>query len=325
MSRSFLNSGTTDVIKFTRAVTFDVDVETSITIAFLDQIWSVGIKSQKTRYWTFSVKVWLKSSSNDRTAVSIHGWLNDVDMDGNEQDDDWSDPSSRPHFKIMRKDYAVGCDSVDPVFVTPNQISRKAQVKLVFQLFDVDLRSVMLKEDTTIIDKLFSTKMYHDVIIEAMDGKVRAHKWILKLKSKYFEAMFNHELSDKNRESFKIEDISCVVLNEIFRFIYTRKVQDMEVLAHEILLWSDFFAIDELRELSSSYVVKSFNSENILTVLELAVNANQEDLKEQAINYFNKNIDQVVASKAWSSAYKDLPSSVQEIIKLLIKKHKNDL
>lgn len=320
MSRCPLKSGDTDVIKFTRTVTFEVGAETTINIVFLDQVWNVVVKAQKTRFWTFSVRVWLKSCPSDLKSVAIHGWINDVTVDENEEDDDWSDPASRPHFNITRSEYQVGNDSVDPFYISHDKIGHQAQVKLVFQLFGVNLRSTMLVEENKIIDKLFATKMYHDVTIEASDGKVRAHKWILKMRSKYFEAMFDHELTDKTRESFKIEDISYVVLNEIFRFIYTGKVQDMELLAQEIFLWSDFFTIDDLRELSASYVVQSLNSENVLTVIELAVNTNQENLKERAISFFKKNMVKVVASNAWSSTFKSLPSSVQEIIKLLVKK-----
>lgn len=318
MNSLFINSSITDVIKFTRTVNFDASSEASIVIAFLDQVWKVEIKGQRTRYWTFYVKVWLKSCSSDRKAVVISGWITDLDVV--DTDDDWTDPATRPHFKVMRKFYEAEDNSVDPTFVSSNQVSSRSQLKLVFELFDENLRSSKLVEKNKIAEIFFASKLYYDVTIETMDGKIRAHKWILKLKSKYFEAMFDNELGDKIQTHFKIEDISLVVLNEVLRFIYTGRVEDIEALAQDILIWSDFFAIDDLRDMSADFVIKSLDPENVLSLMELAVNTNQDYLKEQTIAFFRKNMDQVVKSKSWLSTYKNLPSSVQEIIKVLVRR-----
>lgn len=190
---------------------------------------------------------------------------------------------------------------MNPIFVNPDQVVPKAQLPVSFELFEENLRSSKFVDDNKFIDKLFSTKMCYDVTLEATDGKVRAHKWILKMKSKYFKAMFDHELSDKNQDRFKIRAISCVVLNEILRYIYTEKVQDLGALAHDLLLWSDYFALDDLRDLSAGYVIKSLNPENVLSVIELAVNTNQNYLKEQSTKFLRKNMDKVIASESWLS------------------------
>lgn len=180
----------------------------------------------------------MKSCPSGSIAVALTGWINDLDGTGIE-DDNWTDPFVRPHPKVMRKVFTPEDNSLDPIFVSLDQVGPKAQLRFIFELFEENLRSSKFFGDNKVIDKLFSTKMYYDVTLEATDGKVRAHKWILKMKSKYFEAMFNHELCDKNQDYFKIRAISCVVLNGILRCTHTEKVQDLGVLAHDPLLWSD--------------------------------------------------------------------------------------
>ena len=319
MDRRFLNSSVTDLIKFTRTADFEVAKETSITIAFLDQVWKVDIKSQRTRYWTFSIKIWLKSCPSDGKEIFLSGWIVD-DTKVNDGEDDWTDPATRPHFKLMRKLYEPGDDAVDPLIISPErEYGERAQIRIVFELYHENLRHAKVEEENNVIDKLFASKIYYDVTIETKDGVIRAHKWILKLKSKYFEALFDNKLTDKDQDHFKIQDITSVVLNEIFRYIYTGKIHDFEALAYDILVWSDFFAIDDLRDLSTEYVLKSLTPENVIHVLELAVNSNQGHLKKESIKFFKKNMNQVVASKSWLKVYKNLPSSVQEVIKLLMR------
>lgn len=319
MNRSFINSSVTDVIKFTRTVNFDPSSGLNALILFLDQTWNVTIASQKTRYWTFSIKLWLRSSPFGRKLAAVSGWINS--LDGCETEDDWTDPETQPQFKIMKKTFEVGDDKVEPIFVSPNHVGgSEVQLKLVIELFDENLRSSKLIEQNQVVEKLFSSKKGYDVTIVAADGKVRAHRWILKMKSRYFEAMFDSELGDKGQDEFKISDIPSVVLNEILRFLYTGKVQDIDAIAFDILVWSDFFAIDDLRDLSADIVIKSLHPENLINVLEHAINTNQEHLRDKTIAYFRKNVDQVVASRTWLSTYKNLPSSVQEIIKVLVRK-----
>lgn len=62
MNPIFVTSYSTDVIKFTRSIDFDVANEATIVIIFLDQTWRIEIKS-KDPLLDFSDQDWIEIMS----------------------------------------------------------------------------------------------------------------------------------------------------------------------------------------------------------------------------------------------------------------------
>lgn len=85
--------------------------------------------------------------------------------------------------------------------------------------------------------KLMSTLregLYSDLSLVIGEKVIPAHKHIFALNSKVFNAMFTHEMSEKQEGKIKIDDFDAEIVGEMLNFIYLRKVKSMDVNTHEL-------------------------------------------------------------------------------------------
>lgn len=88
----------------------------------------------------------------------------------------------------------------------------------------------------------FRANKFCDVILLADDGvKIPAHKVILASASPVFLTMFNENFKEKNKQVIPIKGINSTILNVLFDYIYTFKlnvtVENVEVNIDRCLHW----------------------------------------------------------------------------------------
>ena len=65
------------------------------------------------------------------------------------------------------------------------------------------------------------------------------HKNILAIRSNVFEAMFEHDCQENQKNRIEIEDLDGKTCGELLRYIYTGKVPKMEEYALELFAAAD--------------------------------------------------------------------------------------
>ena len=80
---------------------------------------------------------------------------------------------------------------------------------------------------------------FTDVTIVAGGGEFRAHKCIMAARSSVFAAMFKHNFIEKQESTVTITDLNYDVLQELLKYIYTAKVDSLNLYAADLLAAGD--------------------------------------------------------------------------------------
>ncbi|CAD6204152.1 GSCOCG00009889001-RA-CDS [Cotesia congregata] len=139
-----------------------------------------------------------------------------------------------------------------------------------------------LSED---FEKLLIFKKNSDVVILVGDKKFDAHKLILTTRSCVFEAMFSYDMKEKKENEVTITDIDCEVFEKLLEYIYTDKVENLDIFAEGLLDASDKYQLRGLKEICEDSLAKTISIENAIRILILADRHNATRLKEFAMNY----------------------------------------
>ena len=75
-----------------------------------------------------------------------------------------------------------------------------------------------------------------DVVMLVEGKKLAAHKCFLSARSPVFAAMFLHDTKENQQSQIEITDVDTDVLQEVLRFIYTSKAENLELLALDLMI-----------------------------------------------------------------------------------------
>ncbi|VDL74431.1 unnamed protein product [Nippostrongylus brasiliensis] len=142
-----------------------------------------------------------------------------------------------------------------------------------------------LSED---LSALFESKQFSDCTLVATcksNGPqiFHVHKAILAARSRVFHAMFEHNMTESERNEVAIDDVEPDVLREMLCFMYTG----------------------------------TLTAENACVTLVLADLYSAEQLRTHAINYINVNATEVMNSEGWKDLVKEHPTLLAEVFKAL--------
>ncbi|KAJ8674645.1 hypothetical protein QAD02_010431 [Eretmocerus hayati] len=161
----------------------------------------------------------------------------------------------------------------------------------------VNVHDITLKNE---LGKLFENAVLGDVKFVIGNRELHLHKSILSSRSIVFAAMFSHDLKEKNSNIVNIEDLSYEAMKELFRYIYTAEVTNIEKYAGEILIAADKYAVDGLKLLCERELIQSLTHKNVLPCLSLAHRFNVKELEAQCVNYLTLNARSIVAESFYT-------------------------
>lgn len=164
------------------------------------------------------------------------------------------------------------------------------------------------------LEELFTNKQFSDVTITAEKKEFHLHKCILISRSPAFKAMFSHDIKE-NQSTIKIDDIKHEVLQELFRFIYTDKVLNLEKIAYELLIAAEKYDIPALKILCQEAMSEKLDFDNAMQYLNLAILNNAEKLKAIALDFISLHLDFMIRTPEFD----DLTDP--KILKEIMKKH----
>ena len=137
------------------------------------------------------------------------------------------------------------------------------------------------------------------------------HKSVLSSVSTVFRDIFT---SDRVSSTFDIDDIESTVFAEVLRFIYTKKVNNLDEMARKILVVAHNYQLVQLKAQCEAYLVGDITLENCSHLLFLSDRYSATVLKEAVLAFVRPRLSKVTTMASWKRMLNLAKSSLlQEI------------
>lgn len=99
-------------------------------------------------------------------------------------------------------------------------------------------------------------------------------------------------------DTITLEELDCEELESLLEFLYSGNLtkEKAEKHVYALSIAADKYEIPFLQKFCEHQMLGSLNSSNVLDVLEIADTCSNQNLKETALNYIVKNMEDVVFS-----------------------------
>jgi speckle-type POZ protein len=185
----------------------------------------------------------------------------------------------------------------------------------------------------------FETGDHSDVTLVVEGVEIPAHRFMLCARSKYFGAMFKHDMHEKKTGTVEIKDVTAPVFRQILRYIYTgicefffdeepkkprtRKKSSKDEKAAELscttklLIAADHFELRELVDLCADNLAEGIDIENAAGLLAFADLYSAKTLKLNVLKFFkddNKRVSEVMDTDGFKALCKGLVSEILTVL-----------
>ncbi|XP_065205307.1 speckle-type POZ protein B-like isoform X18 [Planococcus citri] len=159
----------------------------------------------------------------------------------------------------------------------------------------------------------FESQTSTDVVLSVNGKDFHAHKTVLAARSPVFCAMFKHSTKENELNRVDIVDINEAVVEEMLKYIYTGKCDDLDELAEGLLAAADKYDLSRLKIMCAKKLIKGLSFENATNVLILADMHHHEDLNRKTIKFIVANFAQVLNTVGWKNMLLSNPQLVTEV------------
>lgn len=129
--------------------------------------------------------------------------------------------------------------------------------------------------------------------------------------------MFEHNMTESERNEVAIDDVEPDVLREMLCFMYTGSSPCVDQMAQHLIAAADKYHLDRLKVMCEQALCAALTAENACVTLVLADLYSAEQLRTHAINYINVNATEVMNSEGWKDLVKEHPTLLAEVFKAL--------
>ncbi|KAH7689104.1 speckle-type POZ protein [Dioscorea alata] len=138
----------------------------------------------------------------------------------------------------------------------------------------------------TCFSRMLSEGIHTDIIINATDGSIGAHRAVLATRSPVFQSMFSHNLKEKELSAVNISDMSFEACQAFLNYIYGDFKAD-EFLTHRLALLraADKYDISDLKEACHESLSEDIDTKNVLERLQTAHLYRLPRLKSSCMRY----------------------------------------
>jgi len=181
--------------------------------------------------------------------------------------------------------------------------------------------TIEIPPDTFVQDfaRLLNNPDMSDVVFVVEGQKVPAHRFILKVRSEHFRAMFSNGLKESRDSEVVLHDTEYVPFMACLEFIYTGhvKIPDPD-FAIELIGEANKLQLMRLKALCEDLISKNIDIENAAYVYQVASYHAVPRLRSIALDFVVTNFDQVSKTKTFAEMDRALLLEVmQEACKLV--------
>src|SRR6218665_448302 len=145
------------------------------------------------------------------------------------------------------------------------------------------------------LHKQWTASRFLDITIRVNDVSVRAHKSVISAFSRYFEALFDSDMSDAGRDEIILPDIhvSGTAIRLLVQFAYSSTLDITPENVQDLLYAANFLCIDAVISACCSYIQNNLCIENCVDVLELAVMLDQHELRQNIESFMTLHFEEL--------------------------------
>ncbi|KAL0000393.1 hypothetical protein SO802_014174 [Lithocarpus litseifolius] len=139
------------------------------------------------------------------------------------------------------------------------------------------------------LSRMLTESIHTDIIINASDGSIGAHRAVLGAQSPVFRSMFLHNLKEKEMSTIDISDMSIEACQAFLNYIYGN-IQHEDFLTHRLALLraADKYDISDLKEACHESLLEDIDARNVLERLQNASLYQLPKLKSSCMRYLVK-------------------------------------
>lgn len=160
----------------------------------------------------------------------------------------------------------------------------------------------------------------HDLILKIGDKELRAHKDILRARSRVFESMLTHDMAEKDRGVIDIPDCDPQSMEQFLSYVYSGKIEIPEQCNMLKLYYiADKYDVKGLKGRCCDFIKHPLSLTNFYELIQLALNHSDSSLLEYATEYFKNNIIEIMGTVEWQCFLKDNSTVANELLLKSIK------
>ena len=124
-----------------------------------------------------------------------------------------------------------------------------------------------------------------------VDGKTfKGHKRVLKEGSKYFSAMFSHDMKERNKKEIEIKEISAAGFTAMLDYFYYGVVTIDPKVVPDILEAARFFHIDWVTDVCCDFLMRYMYLVDYSLTMQLADKFSLGELRWEIFRHFGNNL-----------------------------------
>ncbi|PQQ02331.1 BTB/POZ domain-containing protein [Prunus yedoensis var. nudiflora] len=153
---------------------------------------------------------------------------------------------------------------------------------------------------------------------------VPAHKAILANRSPVLRAMLDNEMKESLSGTIKIGDVSYDVLLRAFvNYLYTAEVCLDQKLACELLVMSEKYEVQHLKDFCQKFLVSNLNLDNSLSTYTFAHQHNFKPIIDAALTLITASMDKLASRDEYTELKERDPRLLLEIYEAYFSKRAN--
>lgn len=118
---------------------------------------------------------------------------------------------------------------------------------------------------------LFESEVLCDLKLKMNDNEVlNVHKAVLAARSPVFLKMLTIDMQEAKSSCVDIPDFDSVTMEELLRFLYCNKVEDLATIAPDLIYAADKYQIAKLKEMCLEQIISGLTVDNVLDALVIS-------------------------------------------------------
>ena len=138
---------------------------------------------------------------------------------------------------------------------------------------------------------------------------IPAHKFVLAISSPVFFAMFYGQMAE-TKDSIELPDCEYESLLELFRFLYTDKVNLSGNNVMQVLYLANKYIVPSLAKTCTEYLGDNLNASNVFFILPHARKFENKDLEDRCWEVIDEQTEEAVTSDEFVSVERSVVESV---------------
>ncbi|KAG5677788.1 hypothetical protein PVAND_007518 [Polypedilum vanderplanki] len=179
-------------------------------------------------------------------------------------------------------------------------------------IFDIGFgNEVFLKINSISYAEFIDDENYNDFSIVCNDGiTVYANRIVLAKSSPVFKAMFQTDMSERQKNEIILNDIDSKTMKEFINFVYGKHIENFDDLVDSLLYCAEKYLVSNLKDICTKCLHENLDKNNAFETLAKAETYNLEPLMDQCITFILKLYNDIENM----NEFKNLSQSLQDQI-----------